>query len=82
MPHRPLVSLRTRVLACNLAAVASFIGLSVAVAVNSTWVWPFLLAGYGYLLGLGNYGVAEEGAPADAAPRPRNPLPSIVTKLK
>jgi hypothetical protein len=65
-----LVSLRSRALAGYLAAVASFTGLSVAVAVDSTWLWPFLITflitGYGYLLGLGNYGIAEEGTPDDA----------------
>lgn len=57
--------LRSRALACNLAAVASFIGLTLAIAVNATWWWPFLVilavTGFGYLLGLSNYGVAEEG---------------------
>ena len=65
-----LVGLRSRALAGYLAAVASFTGLSVAVAVDSTWMWPFLITflitGYGYLLGLGNYGIAEEGTPDDA----------------
>jgi hypothetical protein len=59
------LSLRSRALACNLAAVASFIGLTVAVAVNAPWWWPFLIIlaviGFGYLLGLSSYGVAEEG---------------------
>ena len=65
--RQQLVSLRSRALACNLAAVTSFIGLTVAIAVGGAWGWPFLvtflITGYGYLLGLGNYGVAEEGTP-------------------
>jgi len=68
--RQQLISLRSRALACNLAAVTSFIGLTVAIAVKATWGWPFLvtflITGYGYLLGLGNYGVAEEGTPDDA----------------
>jgi hypothetical protein len=68
--RQQLIGLRSRALACNLAAVASFIGLTAAIAVRGTWGWPFLvtflITGYGYLLGLGNYGVAEEGTPDDA----------------
>jgi hypothetical protein len=68
--RQKLLSLRSRALGWNLATVAAFIGLSVAVAVKATWWWPFLVilavAGFGYLLGLSNYGVAEE-IPADDA---------------
>jgi hypothetical protein len=68
--RQKLLSLRSRALAMNFAAVAAFIGLSIAVAVKATWGWPFLVilavAGFGYLLGLSNYGVAEED-PADDA---------------
>jgi len=64
------LSLRSRALACNLAGVASFVGLTAAIAVSAPWWWPFLavlaVIGFGYLLGLSNYGVAEEG-PADDA---------------
>jgi hypothetical protein len=67
--RQQLISLRSRALACNLAAVTSFIGLTAAIAVGAAWGWPFLvtllITGYGYLLGLGNYGVAEEGTPDD-----------------
>ena len=67
--RQQLVSLRSRALACNLAAATSFIGLTVGIAVWASWWWPFLvtflITGYGYLLGLGNYGVAEEGTPED-----------------
>ena len=65
--RQQLVSLRSRALACNLAAITSFLGLTAAIAVGASWGWPFLvtflITGYGYLLGLGEYGVAEEGTP-------------------
>jgi hypothetical protein len=68
--RQKLLSLRSRALACNLAVVAAFIGLTVAIAVKANWWWPFLVilavAGFGYLLGLSNYGVAEEGTADDA----------------
>jgi hypothetical protein len=78
--RQQLVSVRSRALACNLAMVASFIGLTAAIAVRADWWWPFLvtllITGYGYLLGLGNYGVAEEGTPdeADTERQPRSPV--------
>jgi hypothetical protein len=80
--RQQLISLRSRALACNLAAVTSFIGLTAAIAVGASWGWPFLvtflITGYGYLLGLGNYGVAEEGTPddADAGRQTRPPVRS------
>jgi len=80
--RQQLVSLRSRALACNLAAITSFLGLTVAIALGASWGWPFLvtflITGYGYLLGLGNYGIAEEGTPddADTEPRPRSPVSS------
>ena len=68
--RQQLVSMRSRALACNLAAVTSFIGLTAAIALRAPWWWPFLvtlvITGYGYLFGLGSYGVAEEGTPDDA----------------
>jgi hypothetical protein len=68
--RQKLLSLRSRALACNLAAIAAFIGLTVAIAVRANWWWPFVVilavTGFGYLLGLSNYGVAEEGTPDDA----------------
>ena len=67
--RQQLVSLRSRALACNLAAATSVLGLTAAIAVKAAWGWPFLvtflITGYGYLLGLGNYGVPEEGTPDD-----------------
>ena len=76
--RQQLISLRSRALACNLAAITSFIGLTAAIAVNAIWFWPFLvtllITGYGYLFGLGTYGVAEEGTPDDAdIPRQTHP---------
>jgi hypothetical protein len=66
-----LLATRSRALAGTLAAVASFIGLSVAVAMRSSAWWPFLIvlavAGFGYLLGLSVYGVGEEGPSDDEA---------------
>ena len=80
--RQQLVSVRSRALACNLAAVASFIGLTAAIAVRAAWWWPFLvtlvITGYGYLFGLGSYGVAEEGTPdeADTGRQARPPVSS------
>jgi hypothetical protein len=68
--RQKLISLRSRALACNLAAITAFVGLTVAIALKATWWWPFLVilavTGFGYLLGLSNYGVAEEDTPEDA----------------
>ena len=65
--RQKLLSLRSQALAAKLAAIAAFIGLTIAIAVKAAWWWPFLVifavAGFGYLLGLSNYGIAEEGAP-------------------
>ncbi len=76
--RQQLISMRSRALACNLAAVTSFAGLTAAVAVRADWWWPFLvtllITGYGYLFGLGSYGVAEEGTPDEAdTARPAHP---------
>lgn len=66
--RQQLLSLRSRALACNCAVVAAFTGLTAAIAVRAAWWWPFLVilavAGFGYLLGLSTYGVAEQD-PAD-----------------
>ena len=68
--RQQLVSLRSRALACNLTAVAAFIGLTVAIAVKAAWWWPFLVilavTGFGYLLGLSSYGSGEPDADDDA----------------
>jgi hypothetical protein len=76
--RQKLLSLRSRALACNLAVIAAFFGLTVAIAVKAGWWWPFLVilavAGFGYLLGLSNYGVAEQDpADEDAGQRSRSP---------
>ena len=69
--RQQLLSLRSRALACNLAVIAAFIGLTVAIAVKAAWWWPFLvilgIAGLGFLFGLLNYGVTEteEDTPDD-----------------
>jgi len=80
--RQKLLSLRSQALAAKLAAIAAFIGLTIAVAVKATWWWPFLVilavAGFGYLLGLSNYGVAEQD-PADdtnAGPQAHYPVNS------
>jgi hypothetical protein len=78
--RQQLVSLRSRALACNLAVIAAFIGLTVAIAVKATWWWPFAVilavAGFGYLLGLSSYGSGEPDADddADAGLQARSPV--------
>ncbi len=66
--RQKMLSLRSRALGWNFATVAAFIGVTVGVAVKATWWWTFLVilavTGFAYLLGLSNYGVAEED-PAD-----------------
>ena len=65
-----LLSLRSRALGWNFAMVTAFTGVTVAVAVKAARWWPFLVilavTGFAYLLGLSNYGVAEEGTADDA----------------
>ena len=72
--RQKLLSLRSRALGWNFAMVAAFIGVTVGVAVKATWWWPFLailaVANFAYLLGLSDYGVAQEDPADDAAPRP------------
>jgi hypothetical protein len=80
--RQQLTSLKSRALACNLALLTSFIGLTVGIAVRGSWWWPFLvtlsITGYGYLLGLGNFGIAEEGTPddEDTGPAAHHPVRS------
>jgi hypothetical protein len=68
--RQKMLSLRSRALGWNFAMVAAFIGVTVAVSVKAAWGWPFLVmlavSGFSYLLGLSNYGVAEEGTADDA----------------
>ena len=77
-----LVSLRSRALAYNLAAIASFIGLAAAIAARADWWWPFLvtllITGYGYVFGLATYGDGDEGAldDRDTGRQARHPVSS------
>jgi hypothetical protein len=68
--RQKLVSLRSWALGGRFAMIAAFIGLTVAVAISASWWWPFLailaVTGFGYLLGLSNYGIAQE-EPADSS---------------
>ena len=68
--RQELLSLRSRALAGNLAVIAAFLGLTIAVATRAAVWWPFAVvlavAGFGYLLGLSTYGAGEED-PADDA---------------
>ena len=68
--RQKMLSLRSRALGWNFAMIAAFIGITVGVAVKATWSWPFLVilavTDFAYLLGLSNYGVAEEGTADDA----------------
>ena len=70
--RQKMLSLRSRALGWNVAMAAAFTGVTVGVAVKATWWWPFLVilavAGFAYLLGLSNYGVAEEDPADDASP--------------
>ena len=80
--RQKMLSLRSRALGWNFATVTAFIGVTAGVAVKATWWWPFLVilavTGFAYLLGLSNYGVAEEDAPddADAGHQTRSPVSS------
>ena len=64
-----LVNQRSRALAGIVALVASFLGVTVGVAVNGTWWWPclaiFAITGFAYLYGLSTFGVGEEGPAED-----------------
>jgi hypothetical protein len=66
--RQKLLSLRSRALAGNVAMIAAFAGLTIAVAVRAAWWWPcaviLAVTGFAYLFGLSTYGVGEEG-PAD-----------------
>ena len=69
--RQKLLSVRSRALACNVAATATFIGLTFTIAINSPEWWPFVVIlgalGLGYLFGLSSYGGDDEdGEAADA----------------
>jgi hypothetical protein len=80
--RQQLLSLRSRALAGNLAMIAAFTGLTIAIAARAAVWWAFLVvlavAGFGYLLGLTTYGVGEEdpAADANAGHAPRSPVSS------
>ena len=69
--RQQLINMRSRALAGNVAMVASFIGLTIAVAVNGTWWWPCAVilgvTGFAFLYGLSRFGVGEEGPAEDEA---------------
>jgi fatty acid desaturase len=71
--RQQVLSARSRALGWNFTTVTAFAGVTAGVALKATWWWAFLvilaLAGFGYLLGLSNYGVAEEDPADDAGPR-------------
>ena len=68
--RQQLIAQRSWALAGKVAMFAAFAGVVAAVAARATWWWPFAailaVTGFGYLLGLSNYGVGEE-VPADDA---------------
>ena len=68
--RQQLIAQRSWALAGKIAMFAAFAGVVAAVATRATWWWPFAVilavTGFGYLLGLSNYGVGEE-SPADDA---------------
>ncbi len=71
--RQKVLSLRSRALGWNFTMVAAFIGVTAGAGLKASWWWPFLaifaVAGFGYLLGLSNYGIAEEDPADDAGPR-------------
>jgi hypothetical protein len=68
--RQKLLSLRSWALTGKIAMFAAFAGVVAAVAAKATWWWPFAailaVTGFGYLLGLSNYGVGEEVPDDDA----------------
>ena len=68
--RQQLLSQRSWALAGKVAMLAAFAGVVAAVAARAGWWWPFAVifavTGFGYLLGLSNYGVGEE-LPGDDA---------------
>jgi phosphatidylglycerophosphate synthase len=67
------LTMQSRALAGTIGLIASFLGLTAAIAARSGWWLPFLVMfavmGFGYLLGLSNYGVGatEDADDADEA---------------
>jgi hypothetical protein len=74
------LTMRSRAMAASAAAVAAFLGLTIAVAVWASWWWPFALMLvvllFGYLFGWSTYGIGQsdpaeedtDGAPGHDAP--------------
>jgi hypothetical protein len=64
--RQQLVGQQALALAGKIALAAAYVGVLVTLAVKRADVWPFLamfaITGFGYLLGLSNYG---SGEPAD-----------------
>ena len=75
-----LLAAQSWAVAGKVAIAAAFVGLTIAIAVRSSWLWPFaLMIGVtllGYLFGLSNYGVGaqdpadEQAGAEDGAPFP------------
>ena len=80
--RQQLLSQRSWALAGKIAMLAAFVGVVAAVAASAGWWWPFAaifaVTGFGYLLGLSNYGVAEEGTAddVDTGHQTRSPVSS------
>jgi hypothetical protein len=68
--RQQLIAQRSWALAGKVTMFAAFAGVTIAVAAGASSWWPFAVTfgvtGFGYLLGLSNYGVGEE-VPADDA---------------
>jgi hypothetical protein len=68
--RQQLIAQRSWALAGKVTMFAAFVGVTIAVAARAASWWPFAailaVTGFGYLLGLSNYGVGEE-SPADDA---------------
>jgi hypothetical protein len=60
--RQKLLSVRSRALAGNVAAIGSLAGMGITVATRSDW-WPFavmfIVTGLGYLFGLSFYGSSD-----------------------
>ena len=67
--RQQLINMRSRALAGNVAMLAAFLGVTVAIAIRATWWWPcaiiLAVTGFAYLYGLSQFGVGEEGPAED-----------------
>ena len=77
--RQQLLSQRSWALAGKIAMLAAFAGVVAGVAAGAAWWWSFAaifaITGFGYLLGLSNYGVGEEDPADDANDGHRAPSP-------